>query len=260
VIKDTPHAGQAEELPGSSMAKHVLLDNVSHKALRVRTGYRPGCGYDANLARVFPSEFCELLREYPLFFIKDTESGHFEAIALLGLAKGENLYLDEGGWDAVYVPLSVQRQPFLIGFQTQEPDGLPTQVPVIHIDLDHPSVSETDGEALFLPHGGLSPYLERVESILATIHQGHDASRAFSQVLVGLELIESLKLEVQLEDGTMQVLEGLYKIDEGKLRELSGNALEILHRKGYLRDIYLMLASLQNMPRLIEKQNRRLSS
>jgi hypothetical protein len=242
------------------MVKHVLLDNVSHKDLKVRTTYEPGHGYDANVARVFPSEFCQLQREYSLFFIKDTESGHFESIALLGFAEGENLYLDASGWDASYVPLSVQRQPFLIGFQTQEVDGLPAQAPVIHIDLDHPSVSETDGEALFLPHGGLSPYLERIESILATIHQGHDASRSFSQVLVGLELIESVKVEVQFEDGTMQGLEGLYKIDEEKLRELSANGLEILHQKGYLRDIYLMLASLQNMPRLIEKKNRRLSS
>ena len=241
------------------MVKHVLLDNVSHKNLKVRTGYQPGHGYDANVARGFPAELCQLQREYPLFFIKDPASGHFETIALLGFSEGENLYLDASGWDAEYVPLSVQRQPFLIGFQTQEVDGMPTQVPVMHIDLDHPSVNETAGEALFLPHGGLSPYLEQIESILGTIHQGHEASRSFSQVLVGLELIESLKVEVQFGDGTLQALEGLYKIDENKLRGLSANALEILHKKDYLRDIYLMLASLQNMPRLIEKKNCRLA-
>jgi hypothetical protein len=183
------------------MAKHVLLDNVSHKNLRVRTGYRPGCGYDANVARVFPSEFCELQREYPLFFIKDQASGHFESIALLGFSGDENLYLGASGWDASYVPVTVQRQPFLIGFQTQQVDGVPAQVPVIHIDLDHPSVGETEGEPIFLRHGGLSPYLERIESILATIHQGHEAGRALSQVLVGLELIESVKLEIRFDDG-----------------------------------------------------------
>jgi hypothetical protein len=242
------------------MVKHVLLDNVSHKNLKVLTGYKPGFGYDANVARVFPSEFCQLQCEYPLFFIKDKDSGHFESIALLGFSEEENLYLGTSGWDASYVPLSMQRQPFLIGFQTQEVDGMPAQVPVMHIDLDHPSVSETDGEALFLPHGGLSPYLERMESILANIHQGHEAGRSFSQVLVGLELIESLKLEVQFEDGTMQRLEGLNKIDENKLRDLSANALEVLHRKNYLRDIYLMLASLRNMPGLIERKNRRMAA
>ena len=242
------------------MARHVLLDNVSHKKLRVRTGYRPGCGYDANIARVFPSEFCSLQREYPLFFIKNPASGDFEAIALLGFSEGENLYLGEGGWDAGYVPLTVQRQPFLIGFQAQQVDGEPAQVPVIHVDLDHPSISETEGEPVFLPHGGLSPYLERIESILGTIHQGHEISRALSRVLVGLELIESVKVEVELYDGSFRNLQGLYKIDEDKLRELSANALETLHRQGFLRDIFLMLASLQNMPRLIERENLRLSA
>jgi hypothetical protein len=242
------------------MATHVLLDNVSHKNLRIRTGYRPGCGYDANVARVFLPEFCELQREYPLFFIKDAASGHFEPIALLGFSENENLYLSADGWDAGYVPLTVQRQPFLIGFQAQQVDGVPAQVPVIHIDLDHPSLSETDGEPVFLPHGGLSPYLERIESILATIHQGHDSNRSFSQVLVGLEMIESVKVEVGFDDGTSVSLSGLYKIDEDKLRELSANALETLHRNSHLRDIYLMLASLQNMPWLINRKNRRSSS
>ena len=242
------------------MAKHVLLDNVSHKNLKVRAGYHPGAGYDANVARAFPSELCQLQREYPLFFIKDRESGHFELIALLGFEQDENLYLDSGGWDADYVPLTVQRQPFLIGFQAQEVGGLPAQVPVVHIDLEHPGVSETEGEPLFLPHGGLSPYLERIESILAAVHQGHEAVRSFSQVLVGLELIESVRIEAKLKDGTTQGLEGLYKIDEAKLRELSANALEVLHRKGYIRDIYLMLASLQNMAYLIERKNRRLAT
>jgi hypothetical protein len=242
------------------MARHVLLDNVSHKNLRVRTGYRPGCGYDGNVARVFPSEFCELQREYPLFFVKDPASGHFESFALLGFSEGENLYLDANGWDASYVPLTVQRQPFLVGFQSQQVDGVPTQVPVVHIDLDHASVVETDGEPVFLPHGGLSPYLERVESILGAIHHGHEASRVFSQVLVGLELIESVKLEIRFDDETNVSLTGLYKIDEDKLGNLGANALETLHRQSYLRDIYLMLASLQNMPRLIERKNRRRSS
>jgi hypothetical protein len=242
------------------MARHVLLDNVSHKKLRVRTGYRPGCGYDANLARVFPPEFSALQRDYPLFFIKNSATGDFEAIALLGFSEGENLYLGADGWDASYVPLTVQRQPFLIGFQTQQVDGVPTQAPIIHIDLDHPSISETEGEPLFLPHGGLSPFLQGIESILGAIHQGHDISRAMSQVLVGLELIESVKVEVQLDDGSFRVLQGLYKIDEDKLRELSAHALEVLHRQGFLRDIFLMLASLQNMPRLIERENRRLSA
>jgi hypothetical protein len=240
------------------MTSHALLDNVTHKDLRVVRDYAKVQGYDVNVARVFPSEFVQLQAEYPLFFIRNKEAGGFEPIALLGFADKENLYLDENGWDAAYVPLSIERGPFLIGFQEQVVDGVPSRSPVVHIDLDHPSISETEGERVFLPHGGESPLLERISSVLMTIHQGHEAAKSLSEMLVGLELIESLSLGVELRDGSQENLKGLYTINEDKLQGLNASALEALHRKGHLRDVYMMLASLPNMSRLIERKNRRL--
>jgi hypothetical protein len=240
------------------MTRHVLLDNVSHKDLRVVRDYAKVPGYDVNVARVFPSEFIQLQTEYPLFFIRNKEQGGFEPVALLGFGDKENLFLDENGWDAGYVPLSIERQPFLIGFQEQVVDGIPTETPVVHIDLDHPAVSDTEGERVFLPHGGESPLLERISSVLMTVHQGHEAAKSLSEMLVGMELIESLVLEVALKDGSKQSLKGLYTINEDKLQNLNANALESLHKKGHVRDVYMMLASLPNISRLIERKNRRL--
>ena len=240
------------------MASHVLLDNVTHKDLRVIRDYAKVPGYDVNVARVFPSEFVQLQAEYPLFFIRNKEEGGFEPIALLGFSDKENLYLDDNGWDAGYVPLSIERQPFLIGFQEQVVGGVPTRSPVVHIDLDHPSINETEGERVFLPHGGESPLLERMSSVLMTIHEGYEASKSLSEMLVGLELIESLSLGVELRDGSQESLKGLYTINEDKLQGLNASALEALHRKGHLRDVYMMLASLPNVSRLIERKNRRL--
>jgi len=241
------------------MANCVLLDNVTHKNLRICTVMGKGRGYDVNVVRVFPSELLHLQREYPLFFVKNAESGHFETIALLGFSDRENLYLTGTGWDAKHVPLAVQRQPFLIGFQEQVVDGVPRQVPVVHIDLDHPSIGDVTGEPVFLPHGGESPYLQRINSILAAIHQGHEASRMLSQLLVGLELIESIAVNVEFDDGSKQGLGGLFTINEDKLRGLSANGLQELHGRGHLQDIYMMLASLLNVRDLVEKKNRLLS-
>ena len=240
------------------MTRHVLLDNVTHKDLRVIRDYAKVPGYDVNVARVFPGELIQLQTEYPLFFIRNKEEGGFAPVALLGFTDKENLFLDENGWDAAYVPLSIERQPFLIGFQQQVVDGVPTEAPVVHIDLDHPAVSDTEGERVFLPHGGESPLLERISSMLMTIHAGHAAAKSLSEMLVGLELIESLTLSVELKDGSKESLEGLYTINEDKLQNLNASALEALHRKGHLRDVYMMLASLPNVSRLIERKNRRL--
>lgn len=242
------------------MTKHVLLDNVTHKDLRVSTAYKKGQGYDVNVARVFPVEFSQLQAEYPLFFMKNNESGHFDTIALLGFADNENLYLSENGWDAASLPLTIERLPFLIGFQEQDVDGVPTQVPVVHIDLDHPGVDDETGQRPFLEHGGESPYLERITSVLMTIHQGHATSQSFSKLLVGLELIESLAVDIEFDDGSRQGLAGLYTISEEKLRSLNASALEALHKQGHLQDIYMMLASMPNLSRLIARKNQLLKS
>ena len=237
------------------MTTHAMLDNVNHADLRINPVYAKGHGFDANSARVFPIEFARLQMEYPLFFIKSAESGHFETIALLGFAEDENLYLQDGRWDAAYLPLTIARQPFLIGFQEQDRDGMPQTVPVVHIDLDHPSVSRTDGEPLFLEHGGEAPLLERASTILMTIHENQDASASLSKLLVGLELIESVAVQIEFKDGSKHNLSGLYTINEDKLHALTAEGLEALHKQGHLQTVYMMLASMPNMTRLIDKKN-----
>lgn len=240
------------------MTNHVLLDNISHKNLRVNRVFRPGHGYDSNLARVFPDELLVLQNEYPIFLIKNRETGHFEPIALFGFSDQENLYLQDGRWDADYMPHTVERQPLLIGFQEQIVDGAPTEVPVVHIDLDHPSTSQSEGMPLFLPHGGESEWLERMTSILMAINEGHKIIPLFSQTLVGMELIESVSLDLKFEDGSTQLLKGLYTIDEARLAALSGAALETLHKRGFLHHIYMILASQPNLEKLIHRKNRAL--
>jgi len=240
------------------MTNHALLDNVSHKNLRVNHTYRPGHGFDTNLARAFPGELLVLQNEYPLFFVKNRESGHFEPTALLGFTEHENLYLQDGRWDAACLPHSIERQPLLIGFQEQSVEGAPRQVPVVHVDLDHPSLSDSEGMPLFLPHGGESEWLERATAILKAIHDGHNAIPPLSQTLVGMELIESVSLNLEFRDGSKHTLTGLYTVDESRLAALTAPALETLHARGYLHHLYMMLASQPNLEALIERKNRAL--
>ena len=240
------------------MSNTVILDNVTHQNLRVRQAYPEGAGYDLNVARVFPSELADLQRQYPLMLLKNQESGHFETIALLGFQEGENLFLDADGWASECIPLSMQRQPFLIGFQEQEIDGIPGRAPVVCIDMDHPLVNEEEGEPVFLPGGGESPYLQRMASILKAIHEGHEDGERFSQILVGLELVEPVAVDVEFRNAEKTSLKGLFRINEQTFKHLNANALQTLHEQQYLRCIFMLLASLGNMPRLIERKNRQL--
>jgi len=242
------------------MSNHALLDNVTHRDLKILPGYSKGQGFDISTARVFPIEFSELQMEYPIVLTRNKESGHFEPVALLGLTRNENLFLGENGWEAHYIPLAIERQPFLIGFQETMESGIPQRRPVVHVDLDHPKVSMTEGQPVFLPHGGESPLLERISSVLMTIHQGNEINQAFSRLLVGLDLVEPSTMEFTLANGEKHTLTGLHIINEDRLRELNGDALEALHQKGFLQSIYMMLASLPNFRKLIDRKNAPLRS
>ena len=238
------------------MPNHQLLDNLSHNDLRVITEHKPEYGDIASYTNVFVSEFRDVQAHYPIFFRKNGETGQFEAIALFGFAEQENLYLDSDGWHAGYIPLTIQRRPFLIGFQNVNEGGIVTQQSVVHIDMDSPRISTTEGEAVFLPHGGQSPYLQRISSVLKTIEEGHQQTKMFIDTLLTNELIEPISIKVQLNNGSNNELGGLYTVNEEKVAELSGDALTSLHQQGYLQNIHMILASMSNMTSLIEKKNQ----
>lgn len=229
------------------MSHPVLLNNVDHQQLRVHTGRGARFGDAVMTALTFPAEFRDIQAHYPIVFRKLDGGVGFEPLALFGFRDGDNLFLDGARWDG-YVPLSVARQPFLIG---RNGDEL-----LVHIDLAHPRVSATDGEALFLEHGGSTEYLERINSTLLTIHQGLQATAPFVAALLEHALLESFVLDVEADDGGLHRLAGFYTISEERLASLDGTALAQLHQRGYLQAIYMVLASLSNLRALIERQRR----
>lgn len=235
-----------------------MLNNIAHKDLRVIT--RHGAEFGDNLGTVltFPTEYGDVQREYPIFFRKDPQTGEFQSIALLGFQPEENLFLDERGqWNAAYIPGIIARGPFLIGFQNQDVDGELRREPVIHVDLDNPRVSTTEGEPVFLPQGGNTRYLERISAILQGIHQGLAVSKAMFEAFSAHELIEPVNVEVKFNAEEQFNLRGLYTISEEKLRGLSGDALYKLNSTGFLQGAFLVIASLNNVKKLIDMKHRR---
>jgi hypothetical protein len=127
---------------------------------------------------------------------------------------------------------------------------------MVHVDLDNPRVGAAGGERVFLPHGGTSEYLERVNSTLLAIHQGLQQARGFLAALQEYQLLESFVFDIELDDGSQHRLAGFYTINEERLSALTGDALERLNRAGYLQAIYMAIASMSNFRTLIERKNR----
>jgi hypothetical protein len=168
----------------------------------------------------------------------------------MGFQERQNLFLTQRGWDAGYVPLTIERLPFLIGFSTDKQ-------PMMHVDLDNPRVSRTEGEPIFREHGGNTEFLERMSSVLLAIHDGIAGVQPFVAALVEHELLESFVLDVQLANGSQNRFTGFYAINEERLLKLNGAVVERFHRSGYLQAIYMAIASLSQFRALIERMNRR---
>ncbi|MEH6433614.1 SapC family protein [Massilia sp. DD77] len=236
------------------MPNIALLNNVDHKDLRIITANRPGLGDEVAWVTTFAQEFRLLQSDYPIIFRRAEGAVPFEAVALMGFTENENLFLGPEGWDAPAIPLMIARQPFLIG---RKGDEL-----MIQVDLDNPRVTRGDGEGepVFLPHGGNSEYLQRVNAMLSVIHQGMEAEAGFLWALMKHELLETFALDITLDDGSQSRMSGFYTIHEERLAALSPAALHELHQAGHLAPIYYALASLSNFRGLIDRKNRRMKA
>ena len=237
-----------------------VLNNKDHADLRVITDYRSSLGDAQMQVMVFPFEFRNVQAHYPIFFQVDA-NGQFYPIALLGFEEGENLFLDEPSWRAPYVPAMMRRQPFLVGLKdANTSDGGVEQARVLSLDLNHPRVSREEGEALFKPLGGRTEFLEEQAGLLETLHDGLSHCQAFTNALSEHNLIESVTLDISLNDGSHSQLIGLSAINEERVQELPGNVLESFSKKGYLLPLFMTIASSTNMRTLIELKNQQVEA
>lgn len=235
------------------MSNVVLLNNVDHADLHVALDHGARFGARANQMLVFPTEFEEVQREFPILFRRNA-AGEHRAVALLGLDPEENLFLGPEGWTSRYIPAVQQRGPFSIGLSEPAPGASPA-APMIYVDLDDPRVRRGDGEALFRDHGGNAPYLDHVLRVLRRIHAGHAMTGPMFAAFEVAGLLEPVALQISLDGSRQYDVPDCYTIGAKRLAGLAGPALEALHRAGFLRLAFMVAASLANVTRLIELKN-----
>ena len=236
------------------MTRHAVLDNKTHRDLRIRTDAGAELGDDVMATLTVPSEFRRVQAHFPILFRRETGRDDFTALAMFGFQTGENLFLDGARWDAGYRPLSLAIGPFLIG-RPAGGEG-PGQV---HIDMEHPRIAGGgEGVRLFDENGMATPYLDEIAERLGDLDEGYRESRAFYDALLAYDLLEPFSLEVTLDDGSVNSLVGFHIIDEAKLRALDAEALGALHAAGHVMPMFMALASLSQLSALVARKNRRL--
>jgi hypothetical protein len=236
------------------MSDHVLLDSTTHRDLRVRTARGAELGDAVMCCIAMPDEFRRLQNDYPILFRLDAERDAFAALATFGFENGENLFLDGDRWDAGYIPLAIDIQPFLIG-GTPDQDGEKQ----VHVDMASPRIADGEGVRVFDDDGRPTPYLETIADKLGALDAGFRGSGDFFAALRRHGLLEPLTLEITLDDGSINRLVGFHAIDEAKLAALDAAALGELHDADHLMPIFMAVASAGRLRELVARKNRRVA-
>lgn len=231
------------------MNRLIALHSVAHRQLRVDQGRVLAQAAQLNMLPVVLGEFLKLCVQYPILLTKNGATGQFTCVALFGFDKHENLFWKQEGWDALYVPLQVTRQPFFLG---ADPDK------IVCIDTMHAAVNQTHGDAIFDERGAETEYLGKVKQMLAALLDGEEQTERFVRKLLALELVRPMRLEIEFVDRQKRRVEGLYTVDEVRLKALAGGTVAELHELDYLAPIYTMLASLGQIYALVQRKNQRL--
>jgi hypothetical protein len=233
-----------------------LLDPARHRALKMGTLADFSITRGMHGAFITATEMPQAALEFPLLFIHSGErdtAGRptVSPIVLLGLAAGENLFVDGTRWDARYIPAFIRRYPFLTA--TLRSAGATG----VMVDKAWSGFSETEGEPLFGADDKPAPALKRAMEFLEMFEAEAQRTRMFCTRLVELGLLREMKADATLPDGMTLSVDGFLVVDEEKLQRLPDDVVLEMHRNGMLMLLHLHLASMANMRAMVERKARR---
>jgi hypothetical protein len=231
--------------------KPIVLNRETHKALKIRSV--PSYAYAAGINSVplTSNEFASAARQLPILFVPDT-NGNPSPVALLGLRRDENLFVDsDGRWADAYVPAFIRRYPFVL-IQGAKPEEL-----TVGIDAAYPGFNTEVGEPMFGEDGSEGPGLKRAIEFLNAYRIEAQRTQDLAAQLQRLDLLIPQTITVNHKDGTKSTLDGFSVVDEQRLAKLDDREAVTLLRNGHLAWIYMHLLSLYNIADLSSRLDSR---
>jgi hypothetical protein len=230
----------------------VELLSDKHRTLKLDPACKIEFAASQHLLNFRVTEVSQAICNFPVFFNKNIHSGYWNLSGIASFEMGSSLFVENGLWQAVYEPSSMQSYPFYL-MNSNKGDRQYT----IGIDENYHGFSDDKGEVLFESNGKASLFLSGIKTRLEADIQNDIQTFQFGQTLQELGLLKSINVIVQYKNQPQQTLTGLYTIDEDKLHSLDDSQLGDLNRRGYLTPINGLLLSISQLNGLIQKNNKR---
>jgi hypothetical protein len=226
--------------------KQVVALDKAHRVQLVPPGMAPAFSLGLHAVPLGASEFALALRDYPIVFLQQRPDTPLEAVAVLGMHEGQNLFvMPDGRWDRrTYIPAFIRRYPFSIACSQS---GART----ICVD---PSAVTDNGEPLFDAAGAPLQHWTMFERLLHEYEDELNRARALGALLQQLGLLAPFAMRADLSGGFSLSLEGMYRVERPRLAALDPAALGDLINKGDMDCIYAHLLSQDNFLRLVARR------
>jgi hypothetical protein len=225
----------------------IPLDSTKHKNLRIKVDRNYSHVNQQNMTPLLASEFLSASTNFPIVFVKQQDTGRFKSVGLLGLNAGENLVFTDGKVRTNYIPANIRRYPFAAGAQTSDESEM-----LLCIDENSLLLNEQEGVEIFDENGKPSKSTQQVTEFLTDLLTKDAATDVFIAFLVEHDLLQPAEVKLTLGEEGVRQLNGLYKVDEEALNELSDQEALTVYKRKYFAPIYAHLASLNQFERLLQ--------
>ncbi|MFC6440079.1 SapC family protein [Bowmanella sp. JS7-9] len=232
-----------------STQKIVPLNKNTHAKLKIKSTANFSHVAQQHLIPVVVQEFIPVSSSFPIIFVKESaESENFVPVALMGLTKGENLYVNSERYDEIYVPAALRNYPLSIAGDEEKGQFF------VCIDESSELVNEDEGTALFNDDGSETEYLQKRRDFTGKFIENMQTTKSFMKFLQDNELLVSNDLTVKIDSGETFNLNGIFRVDEEKLAGLDEAKFEDMRKRGALPAIYAHLNSLQQVQRVAKRK------
>jgi hypothetical protein len=231
--------------------QEVVPLNKEHRVVLPAAGILPPVFRGMMVIPMSYSEISLACHDYPVVFVSGDQGKTAVAMAVVGLEQQQNLYVTPDlTWDRnAYVPAYVRRYPFCMTRVNVSGTEQAERIACV----EKRAISDK-GEALHDAKGEPLPVWENARKLLFEFESDLARTEAMCKIIIELGLLEPFTMQAKPAEGEPLTLAGMFRVNEQKAAELSGDKLKELVQNGILPRIYAHLMSMSNFNRLLARR------